>query len=82
MSAIVEFSKRSKAALKANLELVRDGTLTVEEAAKCLAGARMKAREELGGNTGGDPDSDYRAALVDLETRLPGFRGLQVGRHV
>jgi len=82
MNSIIEFHKRDKAAVVENLQHVRDELLTVEEAAQCLAGARIKARQELGNTVAVDHDSEYRQALHALETRLPGYQGIMVGRHI
>lgn len=59
--------------------MVRDGSLTAEEAAQCLAGAALKLREKLEA-PGRGPGIEYYQLLIDQ--RLPGFKGLVIGRHV
>jgi phage-related minor tail protein len=82
MNPVVEFSKRLKAARQENLQHVKDGTLTVEEAAECLAGAVIKAREELGNTVQVDHEAEYRTALHWLESQMPDYQGIRLGRHI
>lgn len=55
---------------------IQQGELTLEEAAQSLAGFRLKAMQRVfPGRTADDHGTLYRAALVDLESRLPGWQG-------
>ena len=58
--------------------LVQDGLLTADEAAQCLQSADMKKREELDAPPGHSIEIAYQA----IDSRLPGYDGLAVGRHV
>jgi hypothetical protein len=65
------------------LEHMQRHELTREEAARSLAGARLKALQAAyPARTAYDHERMYRQALVDLESRLPGWQGLSVKRHV
>ena len=67
---------------KEYLDYVEDGTLTLEEAAQCFAGWHLKwQREEGRDECAIHPERLYRQALVDLESRLPGWKGLDATRH-
>lgn len=64
--------------------LVREGKLTAEEAAACLAGADLKEREAIFEDTGKKPGpgGNIKIAQQAIDSRLPGYGGLVIGRHV
>jgi len=79
MNLIAKFSGMLEAAQNENLALVKDGSLTIEEAAACLAGATIKAREELQGEQytnvpqalhQGHLDDEYQLALGWLKSGI------------
>lgn len=90
MNPIVKFSKMVAEAQTRELASVKDGLLTVDEAAACLAGATLKAREECGNAPIDIPEALRQSMLEDelkyarlwLDTQLPGFDGLVLGRHI
>ncbi len=65
-------------------ELVRDGSLTPDEAAACLAGADLKEREAIYEDSGfrPGPGGDIYVARQAIDERLSDYRGLVIGRHV
>lgn len=75
--------KKAEAAKQAALDeavtQVRDGLLTREEAAQCLAGAMLKAADAQG--LPGAAGLGYAQLLVDQELDGEDFAGLVVGRH-
>lgn len=62
---------------------VAEGLLTADEAAKCLAGADLKARESLKAD-GFSPGPGHSLAVARqaIDSRLPGYNGLSVERHL
>lgn len=66
------------------LALIQDGTLTIDEAAKSYTGAMLKwfFEEEGRPESAIDRDGVYRQCLHDLESRLPGYKGIVLGRHM
>lgn len=64
------------------LRQIRDDLLSVTEAAACMAGHRLKTMQAaFPSRTAYNHDALYRSALVDLESRLPGWQGLSLERH-
>ena len=82
MNGIVATHKMRKERIPILVEQVQVDELTTEEAAQCLAGATLKVIEEFGGNAGVDRDVLFRQALHDIESRLPDYSGIIVGRHI
>jgi len=58
----------------------KNGLLTREEAAQCLAGAMLKVAEEM--ELPGAAGLEYAQLLVDQALDGDEFPGLAVGRHV
>ena len=60
-----------------------DGLLTPDEAAKCLAGADLKMREAIR-ESSIEPGKghDLSVAMQAIDSRLPEYDGLVLGRHV
>lgn len=64
-------------------QMVREGMLTSEEAAASLRGFVLKLRDELGAPPlGPTARANLRDEQLLIDQRLPGFKGLVVGRHV
>lgn len=59
---------------------VREGSLTREEAAQCVAGAMLRIANERG--LSGAAGIKYAQLLVDQELDGEDFAGLAIGRHV
>ena len=68
-----------QAALAEALAHVRDGLLTREEAAKCVAGAMLKIADEQ--DLPGAAGLGYAQLLVDQALDGEDFEGLVIGRH-
>ncbi len=63
--------------------LVNDGSLSADEAAQRLIDADLEARKiirEEGFNPG--PGHNLNVARQAIDSRLPGYKGLIVGRHI
>lgn len=61
---------------------IKASELTLEESAQCFAGWKIKSLIEDGRPESSiDSEGEYRTALVDLESRLPGWKGLSLKRH-
>lgn len=82
MNGILEMHEMRKENIPTLVEQVKANELTVEEAAQSLAGATLRVIEGHGGNAGVDRDSLLRQARHDMDTRLPGYSGIVVGRHI
>ena len=62
---------------------VHRGELTTEEAAKSLAGVRLKSLESMGQSLSPDAKASLeRQELLAIESRLPGWKGLVLDRHI
>jgi len=79
-SDLIGFSKMLHRTRSELLAHIATQELTVEEAAACLAGAKIKWLLDVEGRPDSaiDHDAIYQVALVDLGTRLPGFEGLKL----
>lgn len=62
--------------------LISAGALTIEEAATCLAGARLKAMQAaFPARTAYNHAALYRSALVEIASHLPAWEGLCLDTH-
>lgn len=76
------FATELKAQREKHLAHIKAGELTLEESAQCFAGWKIKFLAEDGRPEASiDAEGEYHTALVDLESRLPGWQGLSLSRH-
>ena len=77
-----EANKRRDDAVAEVAVLVQEGTLTIDEAAKCVTGAMMKAADELGLSANAAQSDDLGYIKVLIDQACGDFDGLVIGRHI
>ena len=79
--AIIKLHKVRKETMERLIEQVNASELTPEEAAQSLAGAQLKVLEE-NPEPPVDRDRLLRQSRHDIDSRLPEYTGIIVGRHI
>lgn len=83
MNQMIQFSKSKMQRVNELVASVQAGELTADEAGMSLAGWMLKNHPRLQREMSEqEKDSNYKVALLDIESRLPGFDGLVLGRHI